>query len=1016
MSYQLPFLLLDRYDVSAEIGRGANAIVYRARDQVLGRDVAIKLIRDDIASPHTIARFAREIQLTARLEHTHILHVYDTGSYEGRPFVVMELASGRSLADRLSVENQLSIDEALQITRDVGDALAHAHENAVVHRDVKPENILLTPAGAFIADFGIARITEEHIAERLTSTGTAVGTVMYMSPEQLCADPNIDGRSDLYSLACVLYEMLAGVRPHIAASLEVLRAMRTKGTHAPVRTHRPSVSIAINDTLERALSPIPADRFNTMESFIKALTNVTADTTLPLGNKDPGKRRAISFQSTNIGEKLELSSRSSIRRMVIVGGGIALLAGAAFVYNSAATSVDDGRTRMTVQREKNDADATQVEQLFVDAFRTELESWPEVRLVNAVSSRDSLGETIIVNAVPVGDSIRVKTDLRRGPTNPPVPIVRMVGANNVKQSVGALVREVLAGRDGSSAPGYRKISDRSLKSLRAYVSAHSALRRGKLDSASSLFEVSRVASPSFAYAQLWRAQVGAWMSSLNRAPLDKADWKSAAEASLKGSAMLGADSLYAMALVALSNLSFPEACRAYRALVTDAVAPFVAQYGLGECQRLDRIVIRSGSHYQFRSSHWGAFRAYQEAARTAPSSELLASLFEPIIQMTYASGSDPRYGRTEESGGLRFAALPSLITDTLAFVPIPRAQFASMAAGSVPTTFKQALRLGREVAVDVTGQWVHRDPNSAEGWLHHAIALELAGQVSRDTSEDSAEWALNRAQRLAKTTSLQTRIAVVQTRTALRNGDIRGAVANAERAIAERQKMGGITNDTLAPLAAFLGDVKLTEQFGSAEGYSPRVSIPIAKAIFGFHVRASIGDCTGIAERGAQLIEMVASNSSPAERAFRVDSLLKPAFREAATCPAYDALSQFKSDIPLDSVDKLIAAGKLKQAKAMLIPLRSRRKGAGESSVAWDYLFRESWAFLQVGDTLEARAQLLSALNDLQSISRATLEQIPQAAGVRRGLLLMLQLRERGDTSAAVRIWADRARDLRRTP
>ena len=173
--YQLPFLLLDRYDVSSEIGRGANAVVYRARDRVLGRDVAIKLIRDDIASPHSIARFAREIQLTARLEHAHILHVYDTGSYEGRPFVVMELASGRSLAERLNAEGQLSIEESLQITRDVGNALAHAHANAVIHRDVKPENILLTPAGAFIADFGIARITEEHVAETIDVDGNGGG-------------------------------------------------------------------------------------------------------------------------------------------------------------------------------------------------------------------------------------------------------------------------------------------------------------------------------------------------------------------------------------------------------------------------------------------------------------------------------------------------------------------------------------------------------------------------------------------------------------------------------------------------------------------------------------------------------------------------------------------------------------------------------------------------------------------------------------------------------------------------
>lgn len=318
-----PFVLVDRYDVTDEIGRGGHAIVYRAFDRTLEREVAIKLLRDDALSSDSLARFRQEVQVTAQLEHAHILHVYDTGAYEGRPYIVMELASGRTLAERLEREGQLPVSDAVHIARDVGYALAHAHARGIVHRDVKPDNILLGSGGAILADFGIARVTKELLANKITLSGTAVGTVQYMSPEQLCADPGIDARSDQYSLACVLYEMLAGVRPHIAATFEGLRMLRMTGRHVPVSAHRPSVPAAVDVAIGRALSAMPADRYRTVEEMLLAM-GVGASGEFGVSGGWGVAGESVPIRKVSTTEALS-DRRSSWVRVAVVAIGVAAL-------------------------------------------------------------------------------------------------------------------------------------------------------------------------------------------------------------------------------------------------------------------------------------------------------------------------------------------------------------------------------------------------------------------------------------------------------------------------------------------------------------------------------------------------------------------------------------------------------------------------------------------------------------------------------------------------------------------
>jgi len=204
--------LADRYAIEREIGAGGMATVYLAEDLKHHRKVAVKVLRPELAAVLGPERFLREIETTANLNHPHILPLFDSGDEEGFLFYVMPYVEGESLRQRLDHEKQLPIEDALKIAQEVGDALSFAHTRDVIHRDIKPENILFEGGHAVVADFGIARAVTAAGGDRLTETGTAIGTPVYMSPEQAAGSQDLDGRTDLYSLGCMLYEMLAG--PH----------------------------------------------------------------------------------------------------------------------------------------------------------------------------------------------------------------------------------------------------------------------------------------------------------------------------------------------------------------------------------------------------------------------------------------------------------------------------------------------------------------------------------------------------------------------------------------------------------------------------------------------------------------------------------------------------------------------------------------------------------------------------------------------------------------------------------
>ncbi len=268
---RLAAALADRYRIERELGAGGMATVYLAQDLKHQRRVAIKVLRPELAAAIGSDRFLREITTTANLRHPHILPLYDSGAAGDTLFYVMPFVDGESLRDRVSREKPLPLDDALQIAREVADALSYAHSRGVVHRDIKPENILLEAGHAVVADFGIAKAISAAGGETLTQTGMAIGTPAYMSPEQAAGDQEVDGRSDLYALGCVLYEMLAGQPPFTGPTVESVVHQHLVAEPRSITLLRPAVPAGVAAALQRALAKTPADRFNPVALFSEAL-------------------------------------------------------------------------------------------------------------------------------------------------------------------------------------------------------------------------------------------------------------------------------------------------------------------------------------------------------------------------------------------------------------------------------------------------------------------------------------------------------------------------------------------------------------------------------------------------------------------------------------------------------------------------------------------------------------------------------------------------------------------------
>ncbi len=524
MSQPLAAALAGRYAVEREIGAGGMATVYLARDLRHKRSVAIKVVRPELGGREGVERFLREIELAAGLQHPHILPVFDSGVVELEtgsppPYFVMPYVEGETLRQRLQREGRLPVDAATALAAEVADALSYAHAHGVIHRDIKPENILLSGGHAIVADFGVAKALESGTvsgttgeALSLTRAGMAMGTPLYMSPEQATADERIDARSDQYSLACMLYEMLAGEPPFTGPTYQSVIAKSLSAPRPHVTRARTEVTPELEQVVLRAMAVDPTDRYPDMSAFIAALKKSGAT---------PDGRSRRRFYAAGIAALLAaaaaggwLVTRTAAGRVAPAAETLAVLP-----FNTSGPGVEflgEGMVDLLATNLRGVGGISTV------SPRAVLQEWEDARgrgtgeLTQslAVGQKLGAGSVVLGSAVSAGGRVRLAADLysidgdRLGRAQVDASSDSVLGA--VDRLSLALLRDVWRSKEPIPSLRLASLTTSSIEALRSFLEGERLYRRLAWDSALAAYTHAVESDSTFALAHLRRAQVIGW--------------------------------------------------------------------------------------------------------------------------------------------------------------------------------------------------------------------------------------------------------------------------------------------------------------------------------------------------------------------------------------------------------------------------------------------------------------------------------------------------------------------------
>ncbi|HEX6251558.1 MAG TPA: serine/threonine-protein kinase [Gemmatimonadaceae bacterium] len=1012
--------LAGRYDVDCEIGRGASAAVYLAEEADGRRAVAVKVLHAELAQALGAQRFLREIRVAASLSHPHLVPIEDSGQVGDVFYYVSPYLPDGSLRSRLRRERQLSIEDAVRVARDVGDALQYVHSHGIVHRDIKPENILFSGASACVADFGIARAVDAAAGETITSTGLVVGTPTYMSPEQGSGDRAVDSRSDQYSLACVVYEMIAGVPPFIGASAQAVIAQRFAHKPLPLSHYRPSVPAGIEAAVARALSLTPADRYGTIGAFVAALGDA-----VPVARATTGRN---------------VAARITRRRWFAAGAATALVVLAVLGFTQGYSRVQGllspalDTARYVVLPFASGV-STVSGAAVADAIYSGLHEWNGLPLVQDLAVRDaigpqrtaitSLGEAISTAAAMgagrlvwgtiagTDSALTVQATLYDVATSSALrhADIKVRSQQELRASIPGAVDALLRLPGAGAAPS-SGIGTKSYAARQAFERGEIAYGRGALTAAQSSYSVAVSADPQFARAHLRRALLGMLLDDSSDGWVESSRIAAGARASLPGrEAQLSA------ALLALADGRHPEACAAFDRAHSSDSSDFAVWFGLGECRYRDSVVVPargSRSRWAFRSSYHSAARSFLRAAARDPRAYDL-QLYPRLRRMLKTEQGQLRSGRDAQSARL-FAGYPDWTGDTLGYTPYP-------VAGSVPEEARPATEmheraLERNAAALLTfiRGWNARRPASPAPLLALADVLESRGEVTESAgSELGALSAVRRVRAMTSDRAELVQLRLREFRLLVRAGAFSSAAALADSLLALRGAHDETALRALQAAAGMTGRLSAAARVGTVLPRTPAVGgavlvAPLVASAAALDARAALGACTTLAAARARLDSTIEAHV-PEQRwaAVRGELTALPGMWAASCGGAASALWSSSGSSVLERALRAYAMNERDRARRLLDTLERNQRDMRPGDVSLDYTLQAAWLRAELGDSAGAANRLDRVLRSLPTHRSTLFTRLSEAAALPRAMAFRAELAAATGDKDSARQWATAA-------
>ena len=996
-------------------------MVFRATRRLDGRELALKVLDPRLSVAVGRDRFRREIAILSQLSHPAILPHLETGESGDLLYFAMPLVKGETLRDRLNREPQLPVEDALGITRTILDALEYAHGRNVIHRDIKPENILLQDGQVLVADFGIARAIVRSGGDRISTTGVTIGTPAYMSPEQVVGEARLDGRSDIYSTGCVLYEMLAGGPPFGGPTPQAIQARHMHEAPPPLRVVRPSVPEALQRVLETALAKVAADRYRTASEFSAALDRaIEQGVTVPVAGI-PRRRLAVLGAAGLVVAVLAV--------MLWPAGGPALEPERYVVLPFRHRGADqpgpisaDNATRLVWQSLSRWRDLKLVEADVVED-RTRRPGASFATLSSGMELARSLGAGLLVwgEVLELGDSVSVRASVFRAGDRVPEAVRRaelsmLRTAATDSGSAGILIRRfaelarnlILPSLEGVGDPG-EPAGTASYHALRATLSGDSALLRWNLDLARERYRQAFVIDPGYAAPRLRYARASLWAD----APVS--EWRPAAEAALAAANQLSpVEQLEARGLAALGRREFPEACAQFREILKRDSSRFAGWYGVGKCLTGDNIVVRdprSPSGWRFRGGYSSGIAAFQRALTLVPLAHAAfgGAALDRLSSKLMVDPNGFRIGVLVTDSTIRMAAYPELRDDSVAFVPYP---IEDISRGTRPVrTRGEALTRNRRALLQITTEWLARYPESAPAISAHAQALEMTGAIISSAPREVSALALvqqlrTRPERGGRDIPL----AAWEVRLRLKARQFSAARQLAESALVVLPR----TNEegaTQAALAALTGRVNLASELHGRYVHWPFVTADGRLVQSPAAVRLTANRLLVYAAFGTPEDSITALAARLRTEIDRwVDPPLRQDVWEAAMFqPSLLAFPLLPppagQQLPTARVETALARNDHQLARLEFAALNTLRQFRQPGDVALDHAVLEIRLLLRLGDTTAARTRLEPYLANPAGLGTDATDLITQSAAVGRILLLSWELNKTSPDSSLKALW-----------